>query len=619
MKTLSVALLSLFFVTPAFSEDTVPAPQVVAIPASPVSNFPAKSGIGWNGGNAYNSTNNEYLIVWSQSISNQDPVDYSKIYAQRLKAESGEKAGDMLQISSPDMIVAYEPSVAYNPKHNEYMITWRGQHGPDSKGMSDTRAIEVYVQRLNAATGEKIGGNIRISDVGFDNPGYPGKVDPVDGEGDTVNSPEIIYNSINDQYFVAWWGDDEFLKSTNPNSYYNDWEIFGQRIDASGNEIGANDFQVSITGAPEDTSLSPKFPALAYNSKSNQYLVVWNIPNKGVYARAINAANGTFLGPQFELDDTTRIHKPTDVPPTVVYNPDAGQYLVAWNQYSYVSETDPAKNYHSNGMEVFAVRLDSNNFSALGPITQISGYAELYNDQAHSIYPKALYDPFRHQYIVTWDAGPYYARNYMAGQLVSVETGEKIRNVDYFLTSTPSVSALPGMYVFTESSTALNVNKEGLMIGFGGWADYYQHQILGIWGQRVDATVLDEMTIQATPTPTTSPTPPLNNDNHNGHGQNGDLSVLISKSKDNSYNFSCVYTGSNSTEQFKLTIYRSASKTLVPKKSKKLKAIKSKVKAGVKLASAKMSLKKDSKNKMNYLIAQCQSENATSTKVLVLK
>src|SRR5262245_10111378 len=115
---------------------------------------------------AYNSTDNEYLVVWGAS----DPtVEENEIFGQRLDAATGTEVGtNDFRISDmgPDGDPNFDgstPAVAYNPTNNEYLVTWYGNDNI-SPGLGE---LEIYGQRLNAATGAELGANdFRISNMG---------------------------------------------------------------------------------------------------------------------------------------------------------------------------------------------------------------------------------------------------------------------------------------------------------------------------------------------------------------------------------------------------------------------------------------------------------------------
>ena len=82
---------------------------------------------------------------------------------------------------------------------------------------------------------------------------------------------EVAYDSIADEFLVTWHGTTTDLRQ------YED-EIFGQRLDATGAEIGVNDFRISDMG-PEDPIPGPGLwagdPAAAFGATGGEYLVVW--------------------------------------------------------------------------------------------------------------------------------------------------------------------------------------------------------------------------------------------------------------------------------------------------------------------------------------------------------
>src|SRR5262249_14743893 len=116
---------------------------------------------------------------------------------------------------------AFEPSVAYNGAANEYLVVWSSDDVKDGE-------FEVYGQRVSAATAALLGNKIRISDMGPDG----------DPNFDAF-SPAVAYNSRANEYLVVWEGDD----TTNE-----EYEIYGQLLNAAGAELGANDFRISHMG-----------------------------------------------------------------------------------------------------------------------------------------------------------------------------------------------------------------------------------------------------------------------------------------------------------------------------------------------------------------------------------
>jgi hypothetical protein len=130
---------------------------------------------------------------------------------------------------------AYEPAIVYNTQGNEYLVVWRGD---DNTAPLVDDELEIFGQRLSAATGAAVGANdFRISDMGPD--------------GDTLYAarrPAVAYLAQSNEYLVVWEGDDN-----TPPLVESESEIFGQHLNgATGAEAGTNDFRLSDMG-PDGT------------------------------------------------------------------------------------------------------------------------------------------------------------------------------------------------------------------------------------------------------------------------------------------------------------------------------------------------------------------------------
>jgi hypothetical protein len=85
--------------------------------------------------------------------------------------------------------------VAYNSADNEYLVVWYGAN--DLGGMAPGE-VEIYGQRLDAATGDEVGANdFLISSMG-----------PVGDAAYIASRHAVAYNSTHNQYRV-WEGDDD--------------------------------------------------------------------------------------------------------------------------------------------------------------------------------------------------------------------------------------------------------------------------------------------------------------------------------------------------------------------------------------------------------------------------
>jgi hypothetical protein len=99
---------------------------------------------------AYNSSDNEYLVVWSGDDGAGALVDgENEIYGQRVSATTFAQAGvNDFRISDmgsdgDSFFAAAAPAVTYNSTNNEYLVVW---HGTDDVGPLVVNEYEVFGQ-----------------------------------------------------------------------------------------------------------------------------------------------------------------------------------------------------------------------------------------------------------------------------------------------------------------------------------------------------------------------------------------------------------------------------------------------------------------------------------------
>ncbi|MEL6824475.1 MAG: hypothetical protein AAFP70_22170, partial [Calditrichota bacterium] len=281
---------------------------------------------------------------------------------------------------------AFNAAVVYNSIENEYLVVWSGDDDKNEE-------FEIWGQRIDAATGEEVGVNdFQISDVGPD-----GQINY------DAFQPAVAYNNIQNEYLVVWYGDD------NQTSLVNDeFEIFGQLLDASGNEIGTDDFRISFMGDDGFTDAEALAPDVAFSSTSNSYLVVWHGDDATdgtvddemeVYAAGITA--GGFLQNMFDIrlsdmgpDGDTGY---AAMNPAVVFNSVDNEFLVIWEG------DDNNGSLTESEFEIFAQRFDSDLFSEVG----INDFrvSEQGSDGDQSIdanNPAVAFNSNTNEYLVVW-------------------------------------------------------------------------------------------------------------------------------------------------------------------------------------------------------------------------
>src|SRR5262245_57123837 len=104
---------------------------------------------------------------------------------------------------------ATDAAVAYNPTNNEYLVVWSAD---DNTGLLVNEELEIYGQRVDAATGARLGSRIRISNQG-----------PDGSQFSKAAAPAVAYNGTANEYLVVWAG-------STPTGGEFEFEIYGQRI-----------------------------------------------------------------------------------------------------------------------------------------------------------------------------------------------------------------------------------------------------------------------------------------------------------------------------------------------------------------------------------------------------
>lgn len=218
----------------------------------------------------------EFLVVWRGDTPASTELDHEyEIYGRRISA-AGAPIGAPFRITTfgPDNEPTYDtdrPFLAANTNRGDYMLVY-----PATTIVGDR---ELYGQRI-AADGSLIGGESQLTDMG--------------PEGDSnykAYQGAMAFNPDSDEYLVVFPGVDLVLGET---------EIYGQRLDADGVEVGLNDFRISDMG----TYGSPRFhafvPDVAYSTFSREYMVIWQGDDtfdgdRDMFAQRL-AANGAAIG-----------------------------------------------------------------------------------------------------------------------------------------------------------------------------------------------------------------------------------------------------------------------------------------------------------------------------------
>lgn len=275
---------------------------------------------------AYNATQGEYLVVWSDEVS-------KSLRGQRVLSD-GVLTGSSFTIPTSLSDDPHSPGLVYAPDHDSFLLTWRGcmqdQLAAISSPGGGGDSCYFYTQILDA-TGVTIGENVTATTATYVQ-GYPALTyvpgsdafwivwtelytitaqrvlttglltdDPfIIAQGTTeMRDPSISNVSGRDEFLVAWSNTrDELLQqSLGPmGGGYSD--IYARRVVTTGVPAG-DSFRVSSTG---NAAIEPK---AIYLTRQDRYFVVWvNVDyanhNQNVHARWMSAT-GYLVGHDFPV------------------------------------------------------------------------------------------------------------------------------------------------------------------------------------------------------------------------------------------------------------------------------------------------------------------------------
>ncbi len=181
------------------------------------------------------------------------------------------------------------PAIAYSLEWQQYLVVWQNDRPAND---------DIYAQRLRA-DGRLIGPQFTVA-----------------GPGAERRYPDVAYNLQRNEYLVVWEQDD--------GSFY---RIRGQRVAASGGLLGPV-IEISSGAALKHC----RYPAVAYASTSDKYLVVWQrhvqaSVSDDIEAQVLSSA-GAPQGSNFSIQNGTWQY--SHERPDVAYNRSRNEYLVVW-------------------------------------------------------------------------------------------------------------------------------------------------------------------------------------------------------------------------------------------------------------------------------------------------
>lgn len=411
---------------------------------------------------AWNSVNNEYLVVWEGEDNVGLLVDGEyEIYGQRLAGATGAPVGaDDFRISDmgPDGNLAYDASqvaVAHSSTSNRFCVAWQG----DDDFSTVEGEIEIWGQFIDGASGAEVGTNdFRVSEMG-------GSGDPLLDAG----SPTVAWDPIANEFFIAWEGDTDVGQQVDGEN-----EIFGERINAStGLTVGVSDVRLTDMATDKFNAFDALLPSVAYGS--SQFLVVWEGDQDTlglvddefeIYGQQVQAGTGAEIGNNdFRISNMGPdgdIDYDADVP-AVAYNSVNKEYLVVW-------EGDDTTGLLVDGeKEIFGQRISAASGAELGANDfRISNMGVDGNTLFDAVTPAVAYNSTANEFLVVW-SGENTAVNgefEIYGQRIAGATGAETGTNDFRISDMgPDLSDL---YDADEPAVAFNVTTSRYLVAWLG-------------------------------------------------------------------------------------------------------------------------------------------------------
>ena len=242
---------------------------------------------------AYNSTNNQYLVVWEGDDDISPLVNNEfEIFGQLLDNTGAETGTNDFRISfmGPDGNTSYlgvQPDVQYLTNMNEYIVVY---YGDDNTSPLVDGELEIFGQRVRA-NGTFVGSRIRLSAVGTN--------------GSTTSvafDPQVTVRGSDNSYLAVWFGDD-----TTGTLVDNEIEVFGQ-IYANETYTPTPTFTPSSTATNTPTSTRTNTPTNTNTSTATN--AATNTPTNTATFTPTNTA--TFTSTATNTSTNTATATPTN-------------------------------------------------------------------------------------------------------------------------------------------------------------------------------------------------------------------------------------------------------------------------------------------------------------------
>jgi hypothetical protein len=222
--------------------------------------FPIPLGIGPSG-LAYNPTDDQYLAVRELSPGQTLPVGV--VYGARVAGDGTIVDASPVTLVSDGGIEVHAPAVAYAPELGRYLLVW-------SRGLQTCcEGSEVRGALLDHATLATIGAAFEVDLIGAPGDTHTGAYEP-----------QVAWDAGATQFVAAFFGSDDTAGDGTNDAGHID-EVFAQRVAGdTGATVCSNAFRVSdrdpSTNLPANRPAWSRLLALGVVPSTGQSVVLWN-------------------------------------------------------------------------------------------------------------------------------------------------------------------------------------------------------------------------------------------------------------------------------------------------------------------------------------------------------
>jgi hypothetical protein len=240
---------------------------------------------------AYNSQQNNYLVVWQD-----DSSGWPSVYG-RIVSATGQPFPEF-SIGTGSNIFDYNlPAVSYSSTSDKYLVVWQEHSAP--------------------AISHEIWGRF-VSNVGVPDASGSFRIAGQTASSDYRQNPDVAYNRRRNEHLVVW---EQRLSGTN-------YDIYARRVQgASGQLLGASAIAISTQTHEER---NPAVAAIPLVGSGGQYMVVWQrewtSTDNDILARRVTG-EGSTDGSYFVINNAS---DHDTVNPAVAGSESSQEYLLAW-------------------------------------------------------------------------------------------------------------------------------------------------------------------------------------------------------------------------------------------------------------------------------------------------